>query len=307
MSKGQIEVTFNWLFVMIAGAAIMFFFYNLINFEVDSTRDQIDRTVSERVRSVFSSLGSTSDSFQIQRGFSQVLEFSCLENSHRFGIQGASSDVELRSELVFTPPLLGGGELLSSSKSLRIPYKVENVVYLADRSTRYIFINDAGQFNDFEEDFETRNLDTEKLALSSLEESGYRLTVFILPDGFQENSLEEEDFDFDYSVVSVVDFDDLQFNNAIFRRGFILSGGSEVYDCVERKAFEQIKISSAIYANRTEKVFDQSSQFCRGILLGGDVLSILNDFSKGDLSPEGVSALESTNSDLDRGGCAWIY
>jgi len=72
--------------------------------------------------------------------FNTELNFDCVdEPQHEFFIKGSSSRFLLDSQLIFSPEMIGGANIIAWTLDYNAPYPVASMLLLSDDKTRYIF------------------------------------------------------------------------------------------------------------------------------------------------------------------------
>jgi hypothetical protein len=145
--KAQIEIHFNWIFVLLIGGVILFFFFTVIGNQKKQADVEIASDLVGSLDSVFSTITSnpdTVDSFPFIRA---NLEFLCdidenqMMTSHYF-IQGVGP-VDTRYTAIYSPAKLEGSNITSWTQTWKIPFETTVITYLANERTLFLFIIDA--------------------------------------------------------------------------------------------------------------------------------------------------------------------
>ncbi len=236
-NKAQIEISFNWVFVLVAGAAILVLFYNVISFETDATSDQLGRTVMERMSIVLSSYESSVDSVRISTTpFNRLLIFSCGIDGHRFSLENSVGSVHLEQDLLFSPPRVGESRLISWSTVLNVPYPVGRVTFLVDNMTHYNFSNDAKYYFDLFPGEISKSLN-------------------YVPPGFRD--VINIDVTGDDLVVNGVEYEGIDID--VLKMGFIITGDEDLFNCTMDKIQERTRAINKVYYNRTYELNESVS------------------------------------------------
>ncbi len=149
--KGAIEVQFNWVFIMIAGAVIMIFFINLAQKHVK--RGEVLN--ADQILSELGSVVTNAQSLQRTASIKEVrnidLEMRCnydtcdengCESEFDYGGMGITAPAWLDVEVVFSPRYIRGDHLLTWSLEFDVPYRVTNFLYITSDSHRYVVVYD---------------------------------------------------------------------------------------------------------------------------------------------------------------------
>jgi len=138
--KAFVEVQFNWIFILVAGGLILFFFISLISkqskiAETSSNIDSleyIDKILSGTSMEVGTTRNITINNLNVKVTESLIT----LPNKK---VEGKS----LRNKIVFAPDLIKGNKLITHSLYWEIPYKTTPFLYLTSNEVRYILMNDT--------------------------------------------------------------------------------------------------------------------------------------------------------------------
>lgn len=160
---GQMTLSFNWIFVLIAGSMILLFFVGIIvkqksvseqklNFDVVTVMDSIltGSTVSERTINFVDISGLA--------GFE--LYFDCeLDDGGgyddlfaQYGISGSTASSELPMQVLFAPKTMEGTEMITWSLPYNMPFKVMDLLMVTSTSVKYYVI--GGENTEFRTDLE---------------------------------------------------------------------------------------------------------------------------------------------------------
>ncbi len=150
-NKGQVEISFNWIFVLVAGGLLLMFFIMFIVNQQDASEEELGRKVITRLDTIFTIIQQTPDSVQSFERINTELIFSCEEGVQSYRARRSSAAIFIDDRIVFSPNEIGVSSLIAWTKSFRGPYPVTPVLYLSDEKTQYVFVNEnnlvAGLFN----------------------------------------------------------------------------------------------------------------------------------------------------------------
>jgi len=131
-NKRGIGITFNWVFAVIAGAIIFMFFVGFAAENMDLFGKLTAMRVSEELNTAFSGLKTTLVSTSISFDRDINLEFKCIDGKKEKLIVGWRSGRNLYDNLVFSPEEMEGSEFLLMTKSWKVPYRVDNFIFISD-------------------------------------------------------------------------------------------------------------------------------------------------------------------------------
>ncbi len=138
--KGMIEVQFNWVFVMIAGAMILFFFIAVV---------QKQRTLSEQkiAANIMTDLEAITTGAKVSRGTLQLISIpnieigvSCESCDCRYFVSDVSK--QFKDKVIFAPTLLKGRSIISWTLDWSVAFRATNVLYLTTAQTKYYIVGD---------------------------------------------------------------------------------------------------------------------------------------------------------------------
>lgn len=150
--KGQIQVQFNWMFVLIVGGLILLFFTNIIIKYQDTSESQTALTVINDLQTIATGAGVSKGTAQVLNKPNVDLLVSCgmdedcdcnfkmSGNSKRFG------DIRL-----FAPERVTGREMVAWTLDWNCPFRITNFLYLTSPDVMYylVDITGASQVDDF--------------------------------------------------------------------------------------------------------------------------------------------------------------
>ncbi|MDP7323713.1 MAG: hypothetical protein QF632_03050, partial [Candidatus Woesearchaeota archaeon] len=135
--KAAIEVQFNWIFVLIAGALIIGFFVMIVSKQQTSVKSEINIVVSRAIEAILTGSKVSADSASPGSLPVGNIEFDC--DSYSVG------DVErkLKQMTVFAPDLIKGKQIITWSLPWNVPFRATNLLLLTSPQVRYIFVYDS--------------------------------------------------------------------------------------------------------------------------------------------------------------------
>jgi len=135
--KGIVEIQFNWVLILAAGAIILLFFSVVIMKQKSISEVSISSIILKNLEGILSgaevSIG-TVNSVAIPK---TKIEFEC----NRYRIGKVSKEFEVMS--VFTPSIIESNKLITWTLDWSLPYRVTNLLYLSSPRIRYIFVVDS--------------------------------------------------------------------------------------------------------------------------------------------------------------------
>jgi|TARA_Y100000310_G_C20672989_1_gene811311 hypothetical protein len=135
--KGFLEIQFNWIFILIAGAIIIMLFAGIITDQQNIFKVSADVSIITGLDAILSGYETSSGTVNIVEIPKVKIEFGC--NSYSIG-QISEQHNEMN---VFAPSVLEGASIISMTREWDVPYKAANLVYLTNPGIRYVFIGNS--------------------------------------------------------------------------------------------------------------------------------------------------------------------
>ena len=156
--KSALDVSFNWIFVLIAGAAILVFFIFLISSQKDKSESNMALTIKTNIKSVFSG-ASLSQDRQLDIDLPQVnLKFICdysscsdfsISNSptclSQYEIGSTGINEQTGSQVIFAPSEVSGKKIFTWTLPWNVPFFVTNFLFVAGPNNHFLFIDSSEQ------------------------------------------------------------------------------------------------------------------------------------------------------------------
>ena len=132
--KGVVEIQFNWIFILIAGAVILIFFGYLVTRIQGTAEEKTSTTVLSNLDTILTGAGVSTGTLNTLRMPGDDIELSC----QRFSIGSLRKSIE--SNVIFGPRRIRGKEMLTWTQEWSVPYRVTNFLYWSSPQVRYIFV-----------------------------------------------------------------------------------------------------------------------------------------------------------------------
>lgn len=149
--KAQLTLTFNWIYVLIAGAVILLFFVGIVVKQKSVSQTQLEGDVVKILESILTgaTVSEQTKNFIDTSGLRDfTLEFVCELDpgggfrdvfSH-YGIEGRSARVETPIEVIFAPQKIQTTQLIVWSMPFELPFKIMDFLFVTSSNTKYYII-----------------------------------------------------------------------------------------------------------------------------------------------------------------------
>jgi len=141
--KAQLEVSFNWIFVLIAGGAILIFFIVIIGKQTNVSAQQQSIKITENMKTIITYSENNPNTFKENDPVNFETEMKCEDGTLYYGLKDSSYASTLDTANVFSTQTLGPGKIYSWSTTFSAPYSITSMLYLSDENTMYLFDNDT--------------------------------------------------------------------------------------------------------------------------------------------------------------------
>ena len=139
MSKKGVELQFHWIFVMIAVALILIFFFSVANKQRIISQERLQLTLATDVENIFTGAIVSRGTAQRLPTPPQGIAFECTKGCDcKFNIGRAAKTFGDKS--IFSPELLETQDIIVWALELKLPYRVTNLLYLTNPNVKYYFV-----------------------------------------------------------------------------------------------------------------------------------------------------------------------
>ncbi len=140
--KAQLDISFNWIYILIAGVVILLFFTGIIVRQKAVSEQQLSTEVVRIMGSIFTAAGvseKTKHSIDTSGVAEYALTFSCENGVGEYGVKGGSL-MQNAIEPVFVPLEIQGTRLSLWSLPYKFPFKVIDFLFITSENTKYFFL-----------------------------------------------------------------------------------------------------------------------------------------------------------------------
>ena len=136
-NKKGFEVQFNWIFVLVAGAAILLFFTAIVLKQKSTAEISTKANILKSIESIIIGASVSTSTINIIDIPKSDIEVSCNKAS-----LGKVSK-QYQNLILFAPSLIKGNKLVTQTLPFNIPYRAVNLLYMTSPQVRYIIIGDT--------------------------------------------------------------------------------------------------------------------------------------------------------------------
>ena len=147
--SAQIAVTFNWVYILIAGAVILLFFVGIVVKQKAISEERLAIDVVDIMDSIFTGASvseKTKQSIDTSGLVDYTLFFDCDEGVSEFGIKDQSAQEENSFQPLFAPQELKTSRLLLWSLPYYFPYKIIDLLFVTSINTKYFLVGSDSSF-----------------------------------------------------------------------------------------------------------------------------------------------------------------
>lgn len=271
--RGQFEIQFNWIFILVAGGLILLFASVFVLKQKGISDRTVDQSVSNSLKAIIAGAEASTDTLNFVELPKLEIEFEC----GKYRVGSASRSFQIMS--VFAPSKIESNRLLTWTLDWNTPYRVTNFLYLTSPNVRYILVGEgalAGRVNKSMPGELNKNW--VKSAISSVGNKNDAKARFVFINTNVDSSIlskfsKMEDKDVTaLKVEGDVDEGRVEFfekNGNVFESkgtsyylripslvGAVFTEDVEVYTCIMENAFRKLNIVTQIYEKKTRAMKD---------------------------------------------------
>lgn len=157
MAQGQIQVTFHWIYLMIAGALILLFFVGIIVKQQHVAEEQLAGEVVGLLDSIFTGAGVSEKTKNVidTSGLADFrIDFSCAHGVSTFALEGRSVAADNAIDPFFAPTYIQSPKVLTWSLPYNYPYKITDVLIVTAPTIKYYFWGGSSAVTSFSAEME---------------------------------------------------------------------------------------------------------------------------------------------------------
>ncbi|MBN1175307.1 hypothetical protein JXA48_01550 [Candidatus Woesearchaeota archaeon] len=145
-SKGQIAISFNWIFVIIVGAVFLTFFFSIISSQTKSSDQKVSATIAKQFETILGTTSQQPGTFKTYRTSPIELNFFCDANRaiSYYAIKDYPAGYTTY-DVMFTPQKMQGTSMFTWTQEWNYPFSVTNFLYVTNKFQMFI-VYDPGDF-----------------------------------------------------------------------------------------------------------------------------------------------------------------
>ena len=138
--KGIFEVQFNWIFILIAGAVILAFFFSVVQKQQSLSQQKLSLSLLNEFDAI------TTGAFVAKGAAQRVnlpragIDFSCDACNCQFNIDQFSRDYD--DKIIFAPKHIEGKDVVFWTLDWQVPYRAANFLYMTNDRIKYFIVHD---------------------------------------------------------------------------------------------------------------------------------------------------------------------
>ncbi len=298
--KAQLELGFNWIYMLVAGGVILLFFVGIVVKEKSIAQENLGQDLVRTMESLFTGAQvseKTKNVIDIGGLADFTLYFDCDSESlvTTYGLKETSAKAENIIDPIFSPNEIKATKMIAWSLPYNFPYKVADMLFITSSNTKYFLYNPTN--NPFAKEFlkaTGTEFNTKELTTQQQYETldpGNNFQIRIIDFSGQlitqtKKNLPQPLQKFDNARVSAIVFTtpttfhyyqkqgttwsqktitpqhiiSLSHERDAAKYAAIFAQDKETYRCSMKKAFQRMKHVTSIYQSKAQTIIDHYSQ-----------------------------------------------
>jgi len=334
MDKKAFEIQFNWIFVLVAGAAILLFFTAVTVKQKNVAETSTKATVLKSIEAIISGTSVSTDTTNIIDIPDSDIDIEC----NKISISGTERvSKQYQSLILFAPSLIKGNKLITQTLDFSIPYRVTNLLYITSPQLRYVIIGNNNLASEINKSLPVKSKKEFYQSMPEIKNSNNYQVRFVV---FQDDMISfpkslEKMPDSDVTAIKIngdIEKGKIEFwqkngdswlskgvSTYIGKQtliGAVYTDTLDMYECSMRNVFSRINLVTKIQTERTQKLILRvmSNTGCNQFYNNG--LSHLNNIFTASLSfsiqnvdtiVESSKLLSDQNKNAQAYSCPLIY
>ncbi len=144
MSRGQFELQFNWVFILIAGAVILAFFFSIIIKQQNLSEQRLAITLVNELDSITTSASVAKGAAQQLDLPKAGIDFACTDDC-ACAMSVGKVTRDYKDKLIFAPKRIEGDSVLFWTLDWKVPFRAVNFLFSTNERIKYFFVEDDSQ------------------------------------------------------------------------------------------------------------------------------------------------------------------
>jgi hypothetical protein len=327
MSRGMTATFFNWIFIIIAGALIIMFFFKIIHAQAKLTETEISTRVLKDLEDIIIGKSTTSETASEIKIQNREFIIECAEPcTERTGCKSSistpnSMPIEMSGQPIFSLQKIKADTIYAFTLSWNIPFHAGNFLYLASPGEKIIFDSaTCGAGTDCDRIFAKipQRIKNARIAVQTANPQAEQ-GDFVRKVKFGNCPYEENTICVDGNKINFYESSTKSFNyygdETVL--GAIFSQDSKTFECNMKKAVYKMKNIQAVLEGKRAQFStyyqnEQPNQNCQSVY--NEIQAPLDTYkinSYGDLNGGTISAnseeLSTINNAMRRYSCSSLY
>lgn len=332
MNKKAFEMQFNWIFVLVAGAAILLFFTAVVVKQKSVSETSTKATVLKSIEAIITGASVSTDTTNIIGIPNSNIEVGCGRVS-----VGAVSK-QFQSLILYAPSVIKGDKLITQTLAFNAPYRATNLLFVTSPQLRYTLIGNNNLAKEINKSLPSELKKEFYMAKPEVKNSNnYKVRLVLFDDMIDFPKELAKMPDSDVTAVKVtggiekggIEFYQKDGNSWLFKGrsayfgkssliGAVYADTLETYECNMQSAFYRLNIVTKIYAERAKKLLQaglskrevECNQFYNNAITQlNQISSASSSFNEENVNTimESSKSLANENKNAQLYSCALIY
>ena len=200
MRRAQLDVQFNWIFILIAGAVILALFFKVANTQRQISEDKAAIRLQNDFDAITTAALQSKDTIQTVQLPSLGLHFDCADCTCM--IKFGRFAMPFEDRVIFTPYAVTGPDAKLWTLDWKMPFRITNFLYITNDNVKYYIVSSgSSQLADHiksalpTEENGVTGINTEFITdqdISTIVYNNENRVVFVLLDGLQAKNLDAD-------------------------------------------------------------------------------------------------------------------
>lgn len=326
MSKGAIELQFNWIFVLITGIVIFALIISIAITQKNSSQKELDISILNQLTATIKAKKAPNTYNEIKVPETPI-NFFCDGNYFDYSIYGLKR--ELPIDIIYSPKSIESTKLQILTKDFSLPMTSSVVMYVTSPKYVYaIYIPEESSPQDkfyakqIYDDFRISNISLIIIDENYNIKSNFKVICFEnCPNSGKFIKVEPSEFGLDsYGNLSWYEGNQVKKKSKYIKKttlyGAWFSEDFEIYECQTNRLFEQFKIKNKLINGTvqlySEKLRDSNTECYTRLVSVNSAIENLNKIqlnNEADISSaySGNKKMIDINKDLSLKSCPLLY